>query len=106
MGVLEECAAEVMTMMPGVIVEESKIHGIMAFRDNDILLRVTTKTMPGEQWSVERATRIVIKEKFDSRGIEIPFQQIVIHSDASENENSDEPPGSADAKSIDKKQKR
>jgi small conductance mechanosensitive channel len=84
MGVLEECAAEVFEKMPGVMVEESKILGILAFRDNDILLRVTTKTLPGEQWSVERAMRIVIKEKFDEKGIEIPFKQVVIHTDAPE----------------------
>jgi small conductance mechanosensitive channel len=83
MEILEECAAEVMKRKPGVIVEESKVLGIMAFRDNDVLLRVTTKTMPGEQWAVERETRIVIKEKFDARGIEIPFQQVVVHSEKS-----------------------
>ncbi|MDR3164966.1 MAG: mechanosensitive ion channel family protein [Synergistaceae bacterium] len=81
MEVLEECAAEVARRMPGVVVEESKVLGIMDFRDSDILLRVMTKTFPGEQWGVERATRRVIKEKFDEKGIEIPFRQVVIHTE-------------------------
>jgi small conductance mechanosensitive channel len=81
METLEECAEEVARGMPGVIVEESKVLGIMDFRGSDILLRVMTKTLPGEQWGVERATRLAIKEKFDEKGIEIPFQQVVVHTE-------------------------
>jgi small conductance mechanosensitive channel len=84
MEALEECGAEIMKTMPGVIVEEPNVLGIMAFRDSDLLLRITARTMPGEQWSVERAMRITIKEKFDEKGIEIPFQQVVIHRDQAE----------------------
>jgi small conductance mechanosensitive channel len=80
--ILEECAADTAATMPGVIVEEAKVLGILAFRDSDILMRVTAKTLPGEQWAVERALRIIIKEKFDSLGIEIPFRQVVIHTES------------------------
>jgi small conductance mechanosensitive channel len=79
--ILEECAADTAAAMPGVIVEEAKVQGILAFRDSDVLMRVTAKTLPGEQWAVERAMRIIIKEKFDASGIEIPFQQVVIHTE-------------------------
>jgi small conductance mechanosensitive channel len=81
MEVLEECAAEVVRRMPGVVVEEPKVLGIMDFRESSIILRVMTKTFPGEQWGVERTTRLVIKEKFDKNGIEIPFRQLVIHTE-------------------------
>lgn len=81
MEVLEDCAEEVARRMPGVVVEESQVLGIMDFRESDILLRVMTKTFPGEQWGVERATRLVIKEKFDEKGINIPFRQVVIHTE-------------------------
>jgi small conductance mechanosensitive channel len=80
--ILEECAADTAAAMPGVIVEEAKVLGILAFRDSDILMRVTAKTLPGEQWAVERAMRIIIKEKFDRLGIEIPFRQVVIHTES------------------------
>jgi small conductance mechanosensitive channel len=79
MEILDECACETAAAMPGVIVEEAKVLGILAFRENDVLMRVTVKTMPGEQWAVERAMRIIIKEKFDKFGIDIPFKQVVIH---------------------------
>ena len=78
--ILEECAADTAAAMPGVIVEEARVQGILAFRDSDILMRVTAKTLPGEQWAVERTMRIIIKEKFDRLGIEIPFRQVVIHN--------------------------
>ncbi|MDR0764803.1 MAG: mechanosensitive ion channel family protein [Synergistaceae bacterium] len=81
MEVLEECAADVARGMPGVVAEKSRVLGILDFRDSDILLRVMTKTLPGEQWGVERATRLAIKKKFDERGIEIPFRQVVIHTE-------------------------
>jgi small conductance mechanosensitive channel len=81
MGTLEDCAAEVFAATPGVMVEEPRVLGIMDFRDSDIHLRVTVKTLPGEQWGVERAMRIAIKEKFDEKGIEIPFKQVVVHTD-------------------------
>jgi small conductance mechanosensitive channel len=80
--VMEECAAEVMKMFPGVVVEEPKVQGILAFRDNDVLLRVFARTLPGEQWSIERAMRMIIKERFDREKIDIPLPQVVVHSDA------------------------
>jgi small conductance mechanosensitive channel len=53
--------------------------GIVDFRASDVLLRMTAKTLPGEQWGVERALRIIIKDRFDEAGIDIPLPQIVIH---------------------------
>ncbi|MDR1137278.1 MAG: mechanosensitive ion channel family protein [Synergistaceae bacterium] len=79
--ILEECAAETAAAMPGVVVEEAKIYGILAFRESDVLIRVTAKTIPGEQWAVERNMRIIIKENFDRLGIDIPLRQVVVHTE-------------------------
>ncbi|MDR1917112.1 MAG: mechanosensitive ion channel family protein [Synergistaceae bacterium] len=79
MSVLDRCSNDVKAMFPGVIVEDPKVQGIIAFRDNDVLLRVLIKTLPGEQWGVERTLRRIIKEQFDREGIDIPFSQVVIH---------------------------
>ena len=81
MEILHECAADVRQEMPGSIVEKPNVLGIIAFRESDFQLRVSAKTMPGEQWQVERALRMAIKEKLDKNGVKVPFKHIVIHTD-------------------------
>jgi small conductance mechanosensitive channel len=79
MKVLSECGEEAMSTLPKSIIEKPKVLGIMDFRESDIQLRVTARTAPGEQWAVERAIRLIIKDRFDSEGIEIPYPQVSIH---------------------------
>ena len=81
MEMVDECASEVRRTMASVIMEAPKVLGITAFRENDFQIRVFAKTIAGEQWSVERALRIAIKEKFDQNGVRIPFQSIVVHTE-------------------------
>jgi small conductance mechanosensitive channel len=89
---LEDCAADVAASMPGVVVEESKVQSIVEFRENAMVFRVLTKTMPGEQWGVERATRVAIIERFQAEGIEIPSKQVVVyHTSGTQNEDSSGP---------------
>ena len=82
MEILDECASDVTRAKPGVIVENPNVLGILAFRESDFQLRVSAKTLPGEQWAVERALRIAIREKLDENGVKIPFPNIVVHTDA------------------------
>jgi small conductance mechanosensitive channel len=77
--VLESCGEELTGMYTNIIIEQPRAQGILDFRENDILLRVLVKTIPGEQWGVERALRMIIKDRFDKEGITIPFPQIVTH---------------------------
>ena len=79
MAALRRCGERLREQNPDVIIDNSSVLGIMDFRDNDILLRVNTKTLPGEQWGVGRALRMIIKEEFEKEKIEIPFAQRVIH---------------------------
>ena len=81
---LERCCDELMSMYPGVILERPNIQSIVDFRPNDVLIRVLTKTLAGEQWAVGRALRRIIKEKFDDAGIDIPVPQMVLHDAAKE----------------------
>jgi small conductance mechanosensitive channel len=79
MGVLDGCAREAASASPGVALDAPNVQGILAFRDSDILLRVLIKTLPGEQWGMERTLRRMIKERFDAEGIDIPFPQVTLH---------------------------
>ncbi len=81
---LERCCDELMSMYPGVILERPNIQSIVDFRPNDVLIRVLTKTLAGEQWAVGRALRRIVKEKFDDAGIDIPVPQMVLHDAAKE----------------------
>jgi len=77
--ILERCCDELMNLYPGVILDEPNIQSIVDFRPNDMLVRVMTKTIAGEQWGVGRALRRIVKEKFDDAGFEIPMSQMVLH---------------------------
>jgi small conductance mechanosensitive channel len=55
------------------------VQGIVSFGANDLQLRILIKTVPGVQWGIERALRVIIKEQFEKEGISIPFPQIVVH---------------------------
>jgi small conductance mechanosensitive channel len=79
MEVLADCGEEVMGAFRRSVIENPKVFGIMEFRDSDVMFRVTARTLPGDQWQVERALRMTIKEKFDQAGIEIPYPQISVH---------------------------
>jgi small-conductance mechanosensitive channel len=67
----------------GLIIEEPEVWGVEALLPDSVMVRVTLKTAPMEQWAVAREMRQRIKARFDHEGIEIPLPQRVIwHRDA------------------------
>lgn len=52
------------------LVEEPKVLGITEMGKDNINLRITAKTLPNEQWEVERRIRRMIIEEFDRKQIE------------------------------------
>lgn len=79
MEILRKAAERLGKEKSDLVTEESSVLGIMDFRESDILLRVSTRTLPGEHWGVGRALRILIKEEFEKAGIKVPFPQRVVH---------------------------
>lgn len=51
------------------------------FADSAIVIKIFGETKPLEQWSVTGELRKRLKNTFDQEGIEIPFPQMVVHSD-------------------------
>ncbi len=62
----------------GVVIEEPEVWGVQDLGPDSVLMRVTLKTAPMEQWQVAREMRARIKARFDHEGIEIPFPQRVV----------------------------
>lgn len=60
------------------IVEGPTVLGVQELGSSSVVIRIIAKTIPLQQWSVERELRKRIKETFDERGIEIPYPRRVV----------------------------
>ena len=61
------------------ILDNIEILGLDSFDESSILVKCRIKTYPQFQWDVKRKFNLMIKERFDKEGIEIPFPQIVVN---------------------------
>jgi moderate conductance mechanosensitive channel len=64
-----------------VIIEEPEVWGVEQLLPDRVVVRVTLKTAPLEQWRVARAMRERIKARFDHEGIGLHTPQMVIHDE-------------------------
>ena len=78
-NLLEENLGEIKESFPQVI-EGPNVIGVNDLGTNGVTIRITLKTVANEQYAVNRAMKKFIKELFDDNGIEIPYEQLVIHS--------------------------
>jgi small conductance mechanosensitive channel len=62
----------------GAILEPLQILGVEQFGESQLLIRVIVKTIPLKQWEVGRELRRRIKNRFDEKGIQIPFPHRVL----------------------------
>jgi small-conductance mechanosensitive channel len=62
-----------------VIIEEPEVWGVQSLEPDSVVVRVTLKTAPMEQWNVAREMRERVKARFDHEGIEIPRPQRVVY---------------------------
>lgn len=60
------------------VLDNIEILGLDNFLDSSILIKCRIKTTPQSQWEVKRKFNLLIKEKFDELGIEIPFPQVTV----------------------------
>lgn len=60
------------------IIEGPTVLGVTNLGESDIVISIVAKTVPMEQWAVERELRKRIKERFDDKGIEIPYPRRVL----------------------------
>lgn len=58
-----------------VVLEDPIILGVEEFGSSEIIVRMTIKMLPGNQWQLKRELNRRIKDRFDKENIEIPFPQ-------------------------------
>ncbi|MFZ7119730.1 MAG: mechanosensitive ion channel family protein [Eubacteriaceae bacterium] len=63
-----------------VVVEGPEVLGVQKLDDSSVNIRIVAKTLPMEQWGVERMIRKLVKEEFDKQNIEIPYAKMVIYN--------------------------
>lgn len=73
-----DAVANAMAADTPTIVEGPRVLGIADLADSAVVFRLWARTLPMEQWGVERELRRRIKVAFDREGIEIPYPRRVI----------------------------
>ncbi len=66
------------------ILEPLQILGVERFGESQLVIRIMVKTAPLKQWEVGRELRRRIKNRFDEKGIQIPFPHRVLFSGETE----------------------
>ena len=73
-GILKEVAHELWEdpEYHTMIIEEPEVWGVQSLGPDAVVVRVTLKTMPQQQWMVAREMRERVKARFDDEGIQMP----------------------------------
>lgn len=61
-----------------IVIEEPEVWGVQNLAPEAVIVRVTLKTAPMQQWLVAREMRERIKARFDREGITMPLPQRVV----------------------------
>lgn len=63
-----------------VMLEETPlVQSLMELGDSAVTARIVVQVLPGSQFQAERDMRRMVKERFDERGIEIPFPRRTVY---------------------------
>ena len=64
----------------GILVEEKpQVQALTDLGDSAVTARIIVQVRPGEQFQAERDLRRLLKQRFDERGIEIPFPRRTVY---------------------------
>lgn len=62
------------------VIDEPQVWGINELADSAVVIRIVADSQIGENWRIERELRRFILKRFEQENIEIPFNQVVVHS--------------------------
>jgi small conductance mechanosensitive channel len=55
-----------------------EILGVTELGESGVAIRLSGRTTAGKRWEIERKLRKIIKDGFDRKGIEIPYNRVVV----------------------------
>ena len=64
-----------------IFTEDPKVLGITELANNNMNLRIVAKTLPNEQWAVERRIRMKLKERFEENRLEFYDKSTLLKTD-------------------------
>ena len=73
----------------GRIIEQPEVPGVEKVSSDGVVVRLSVKTAPLEQWAVARALRERIKMRFETEGIVVPHTRYVTDETVSEESSAD-----------------
>lgn len=76
MQVMEDTAKTLQEEWPTRIIAPPQMLGADSFNDSDVSLRMLVRTLPGDQWAVDRELRLRLKDAFDAAGIVIAYPHL------------------------------
>ncbi len=82
------------------ILEPLQILGVERFGESHLAIRIMVKTAPLKQWDVGRELRRRIKNRFDEKGIQIPYPSRILLQEEPEKKNSIDQDNMAEFKMI------
>jgi moderate conductance mechanosensitive channel len=62
-----------------IILEPPVVQGVLSLGASGITIRLIAKLKPMMHWGAERELKLLIKNHFDSQGVEIPFNRQVVY---------------------------
>ena len=62
-----------------LVIETPSFLRVQDFGAHSVVIRITGRLKPGTQWQIAGEMRLRLKQAFDKNGIEIPYQQLVLH---------------------------
>lgn len=77
--VMEEAASLWARDNYDIIIEHPAVQAITEFGASDVTARIIAKVKPGKQGGAERELRMILKQRFDARNVDIPFARNVIY---------------------------
>ncbi len=62
------------------MLQDVDVWGLDNFADSSVVIKMSIKTRPMEQWRIKREYQRLLKIRFDAEGIEIPFPHLSLYS--------------------------